>query len=252
MAGLSGTARRAGHGSLVFYAVCRAIVVGCSYLFFPGRTEGRERLPAGGAFVVAPAHRSYVDWLIVARVSRRRLCYIVKGEVWRSRLSGALLEALGAFPVRRDAPDREALHRALAVLDRGEPLVVFPEGTRGSGPVIGELREGAAYLAIRAGVPVVPVGLAGTEAVMARGTKLPRPGRVRVVIGAPIAPPVAPVGERLGRNATHAFSEAIRAGIQDTFDDATRRLASSPAPGRSPRPASDAATTGASDAGAGG
>ena len=70
---------------------------------------GAEHLPAEGPFIVAPVHRSYVDWLIVARITRRRLRYIVKEEVWKSKLVGRLLEMLGAFPVNRSGADREAL-----------------------------------------------------------------------------------------------------------------------------------------------
>ena len=81
-------------------------------------------------------HRSYVDWLIVARITKRRLRYIVKEEVWKSKLAGRMLEVLGAFPVNRSGADREALERCQSVLAGGEPLVMFPEGTRRSGPEV--------------------------------------------------------------------------------------------------------------------
>ena len=83
--------------------------------YFPGTVKGRENLPVGGAYIVAPVHRSYVDWLIVARITRRqRLRYIVKEEVWKSKLIGRLLLACGAFPVNRSGADREALQRCHA------------------------------------------------------------------------------------------------------------------------------------------
>ena len=96
-------------GDLIVYRVCRSIAVGASRLYFPGTVKGRENLPVGGAYIVAPVHRSYVDWLIVARITRRqRLRYIVKEEVWKSRLIGRLLLACGAFPVNRSG--RTARH----------------------------------------------------------------------------------------------------------------------------------------------
>lgn len=194
---------------------------------------GAEHLPVTGPYILAPVHRSNVDWLVVARVTRRRLRYLVKGEVWRVRSVGRLLELLGTFPVHRGAADREALSRSLEVLAAGEPLVVFPEGTRGSGPVVGELRDGAAYLALRAGVPVVPVGMSGLERSMPRGARFPRPVRVRIVVGPPLQPVAAPARNegraRVSRQATHDFSEKVRAAVQEAFDAAEGR-SSGPGP----------------------
>ena len=133
MSGLEPPVSRS-RAELALYRICRFIAVGLSRLYFPGPVAGRENLPAGGAFIVAPVHRSYVDWLIVARITRRRLRYIVKEEVWKSKATGRLLEMLGAFPVNRSGADREALERCRSVLAGGEPLVMFPEGTRGLWP----------------------------------------------------------------------------------------------------------------------
>src|SRR5580704_13798910 len=97
---------------VALYRVCRLITVGLSRALFPGRVSGRENLPATGAYILAPVHRSYLDWLIVARVtSRPRLRYIAKAEIWKAKPVGRLLEALGAFPVNRSGADRDALER---------------------------------------------------------------------------------------------------------------------------------------------
>jgi len=210
---------------LAFYAVCRAIAVGASRIWYPGPVVGRDRLPRSGPYVLAPVHRSNVDWLVVARVTKRRLRYIVKGEVWTVKSIGRLLELLGTFPVRRGTADREALARAEEVLVAGEPLVIFPEGTRGSGPVVGELRAGAAYLALRAGVPVVPVGVSGLERSMPRGARFPRPVWVRVVVGTPIFPGEQVIVDtrgrrRVSRAAIDEMTAAVQEGIQRAFDEA--------------------------------
>ena len=226
----------------LLYAVVRNIAVGLARLYFPGRVIGAENIPATGAFLVAPVHRSYVDWLIVARVSRRRLRYIVKEEVWKSKVAGRLLDALGAFPVNRSGADREALERCCAVLQAGDPLVMFPEGTRRSGQKVEDLRDGVAYLSIRTGVPVVPVGVGGTERAMPRGSRLPRPSRVCIVVGAPVIPPATAAGgsprsaregavagssrrsPRVARSATSAVSEQLRESLQEAFDKAEASL----------------------------
>jgi 1-acyl-sn-glycerol-3-phosphate acyltransferase len=241
---------------LLEYKAARALAVGVSRLYLPGLVTGRENLPPTGGYLIAPVHRSYVDWLIVGRVTgKRRMRYIAKAEIWNSKLVGRILEALGVFPVNRSGADREALERCRQVLAGGEPLVMFPEGTRRSGPVVSDVREGVAYLALRAGVPVVPVGIGGSEQAMPRGSSIPRPRRVEVVIGKPIWPSTANMGlpggagpaavkgddaeagtassdvaatgsrksGRVSRRATKEFSEELAAGMQGVFDEAQRR-----------------------------
>jgi 1-acyl-sn-glycerol-3-phosphate acyltransferase len=232
---------------MFIYRLCRFIAVGASRLYFPGTVKGRENLPAKGAYIVAPVHRSYVDWLLVARITgRRRLRFIVKEEVWKSKLFGGIIEACGGFPVNRSGADREALKRCQAVLAGGEPLVMFPEGTRRSGAQVQELKDGVAYLSLRAGVAVVPVGIGGAERAMPRGSSFPRPRRVNVVIGPPVPPPeLAPATEaqaspeaseaaeadeaargrgRIGRAAVTEQSARVRGAIQAAFDAAEASL----------------------------
>ena len=220
---------------VVVYHLVRFIAVGLSRLYFPGTVKGRQNLPAEGPCIVAPVHRSYVDWLITARITRhRRLRFIVKEEVWKSKLIGRILEACGAFPVNRSGADREALERCRAVLDAGEVLVMFPEGTRRSGPVVKDLKDGVAYLSLRTGAPVVPVGIGGSERAMPRGSSFPRPRRVNVVIGPPV-PAVVPIpgaaapvgGERRTRVSRASITEQsllIQEAMQQAFDAAEASL----------------------------
>lgn len=226
-------ARPPTRGELAFYRACRLVAVGLSKAMWPGRVLGAEKLPASGPYILAPVHRSYVDWLIVARLTKRRLRYMVKAEVWKSKAVGRLIEALGAFPVHRSGADREALERGRAVLSGGEPLVMFPEGTRRSGAEVAELREGVAYLALRAGVPIVPVGIGGSEQAMPRGSALPRPRRVDLVVGEPIATDRwRGEGRRVSRRAMAELSDELRAAIQASFEAAGSSLATTAMNGR--------------------
>lgn len=208
---------------LIFYRFARFLLV----TVFCGawlRTtyEGRENVPASGAYVVAPVHRSNLDTLIVGGLSGRRLRFMGKDSLWKTRFFGAIFSALGAFPVHRGSADREALRRSLEVLKGGEPLVVFPEGTRQSGPVVQPLFEGAAYLAARAGVPIIPVGIGGSEAAMPKGSKMIHPVKVHVVVGRPIPPPDAP-GRRVPRAAIHDLTTRLHGELQELFDAASAR-----------------------------
>ncbi|MGD0895184.1 MAG: (d)CMP kinase [Acidimicrobiales bacterium] len=207
-----------------FYAVCRGIAVGAGRLVLLGPIVGAENLPRSGPFLIAPLHRSDIDFLIVARITRRRLRFIAKSGIFVNRPFNWLIETLGAFPVNRSATDREAFNRCLEVLNAGEPLVIFPEGTRNAGPTIGPTREGAAYLALRAGVPLVPVGIAGTDRTMPRGRRIPRPARVACVVGKPIMTGAehhaADDRPRVPRSAVHALTEELRGAIQALSDEA--------------------------------
>lgn len=212
-----------GRASLIAYRVIGFVVTTFIRLYTRMRIEGREHIPATGAFVLAPVHRSYVDTPIAACVTSRRLRFMGKDSVWKSRPAGWLASALGSFPVTRGTADREALKRAIAVLDAGEPLVLFPEGERKSGPVVQPLFDGAVYVAAKAGVPIVPVGIGGSERVMPKGARFIFPRKVHVIVGAPIAAPETATG-RLSRVALREHTALLHAELQRLYDEAQRRV----------------------------
>ncbi len=184
-----------------------------------------ERLPTSGPYVLAPSHRSALDFLFAGCVTGRPLRFMIKEEVWRYPRVGRFVEWFGAFPVSRGAPDRTALRLAQEALAAGDPLVVFPEGTRRDGPAVIDLHEGAAFLALRAGVPIVPVGIGGSTRVLVRGERLPHLfRRVEVVVGEPIF--VGPSGGSVRRQRVTELTEQLRVGLQATFDEAERRVRS--------------------------
>jgi len=196
----------AGHGlaSRVAYAIARAAVAGFTRLLTRLTVEGRHHIPATGAFVLAPVHRTNMDTPIASCLTRRRLRFMGKDSLWKYRPAAWVFSTLGGFPVSRGTADREALQRCIRVLEAGEPLVLFPEGERKSGPIVQPLFDGAAYVALKAGVPIVPVGIGGSEAVMPKGARMIRPSKVHVIIGAPILPPPSVIGARVPRAAIQA------------------------------------------------
>ncbi len=206
-------------GQLLFYGFVRSLLAGFCRLYWRQTTEGTENLP-DGPFVLAPVHRSNIDTPVVCSLTRRRMRFMGKETVWKYRVPGWVLDALGGFPVHRSHADREALRRCLEVLKGGEPLVLFPEGTRQAGPIVQPLFEGAAYLASRTGVPVVPVGIGGSAQAMPKGSKMLRPVKVHVVVGEPLhADAVGPSG-RASRKAVHQLTERLREELQRLFDEA--------------------------------
>lgn len=213
--------------SRALYAFVRACVVGFCRAFWRLRVTGREHVPKRGPFVLAPgAHRSNIDTLVSAAVTRRRLRFMGKDSLWKYGWSAWALTSLGGFPVQRDGADREAMRITLEVLEAGEPVVMFPEGTRLEGPTIDaeDMHDGPAYVAARAGVPIVPVGIGGGAGAMPVGSKGIRPVKMALVIGEPIPPPPASQRGRVSRQAVRAQTEHLRQVLQDLFDEAQTRV----------------------------
>jgi 1-acyl-sn-glycerol-3-phosphate acyltransferase len=194
--------------------------------------RGTDKVPRSGAFIVAPIHRSNLDTPVVAAITRRRLRYMGKESLWKSRFGAWFLTAAGGFPVERGTADRAALRACIEVLERGEPLVMFPEGTRQTGPEVQPFFDGPAYVACRTQVPIVPVGIGGTERAMPKGRKLPSPVKMTLVVGEPIVPPPPEAGkERISRRAVKELTEQLSVTIQRLFDEA-QELAGDPNPPR--------------------
>ena len=205
---------------MILYRVVWLFLLALNKGFWRLKIVGKENLPATGPFVLAPVHRSFIDFALTSGITRRRMRYMGKDSLWKVGLFGKFISALGAYPVHRGGADREALKRTVEVLQGGEPVVIFPEGTRQSGPKVEHLFEGAAYVASKVGVPVVPVGIGGSEQALRKGKKLPRPVKVTIVVGEPIAPPSPSEGGRTSRRAVHELTVQLRDEIQELFDEA--------------------------------
>jgi len=194
---------------------------------------GLENLPRHGAYIVSPIHRSNLDSLVISAITRRRMRYMGKESLWSTRPTGWFFSAMGGFPVQRGSADREALRAALTVVSRGEPLVMFPEGTRQSGPILTDYFDGPAYVSCRSGVPIIPIGLGGTEAAMTKGSKMIRPVRITIVVGEALHPAATIDGGRVPRRAIKEQSACLGTALQELFDEAQLR-AGRPNPTRWP------------------
>lgn len=209
------------------YGAIWYLLMGFAKVAFRVRVEGTEHIPTDRPFILAPVHRSNLDFLLVlgCATARRRMRYLAKDTLWKGPL-GALWDALGAIPVHRGSPDREALRACVGVLERGEPLVMFPEGTRQTGPVVQPLFDGPSYVQRRTGAPILPVGIGGSEAAMPKHAKFIRPHKVVVIVGAPLEAPEAAANGRVPRGAVREQSERLHGVLQDLFDEAQRRAGS--------------------------
>ena len=201
----------------------RALIRIFLHRYFRLVVVGAERLDLPGPVILAPTHRSNLDSLLVSTVGDRRARALSKESLFSNRFFAWYITCLGAFPVVRGTADRDAMRAARSLLDDGEQLLVFPEGTRQVGGEIGELFDGTAYLAAKSHAVVVPVGVAGTEEAMPPGARFPRRRKVAIVVGEPIAPP-GEGGRRARRSELAAHTEALGEALQESLNEAQRRV----------------------------
>ena len=152
---------------------------------------GLDRLPVDGPAILCPNHISFFDSALLGLTLHRNVSFIGKAEYMDSWKTKRLFPALGMIPIDRSGGDKStaALEAATRVLEDGELLCVYPEGTRSRTGHLHKGRTGAARLATRVGCPIVPVGITGTDAIQPPGARFPRPkGSCSVHIGRPVYP----------------------------------------------------------------
>ena len=205
----------------------RTLVAIVAKIWFRAEVHGRENLPTTGAFILSPVHRSNLDTPLLPIIRRAPIRFMGKDSLWEASRFGAwFLTSLGGFPVDRDGADRGALRLAETILERGETLVMFPEGTRRSGPVILEenMFDGASFLAGRLQIPIVPVGIGGSERAMPIGKKVVYPRKIVFIIGEPIGPPERNANGRVSRRSVREHTDLLRQRLQVLFDDAMEMI----------------------------
>ncbi len=183
------------------------------------RSENASVLELPGPTILAPVHRSHLDSILIATLTSRRIRALGKESLFTTPGVGYVCAALGAIPVRRGAADKDAMKAALGLLKDGESMIVFPEGGRQYGNEIGQLFDGAAWLASRTGARVVPIGIAGTEAALPQGSKRLHRSTVAIVVADPMEL-VGNEGRRPDRQQLQAFTEQLRVELQKAQDRA--------------------------------
>jgi 1-acyl-sn-glycerol-3-phosphate acyltransferase len=179
-------ARRHGVNRAVYWIV-RAVLQPAMRVWFRLERHGRENVPRRGPVILAANHRSFLDPFVIGVCLRRPMYFVAKQELFEKRWQAWLLNALGAFPVRRGESDEEAVATSKAILARGDAVVIFPEGTRIRSGSLGRPKRGVGRLALETGAPVVPVAVAGSE--HTRRGWIIRPAKVKVRCGRPLTFP---------------------------------------------------------------
>jgi glycerol-3-phosphate dehydrogenase (NAD(P)+) len=177
--------RRRGVNPFVYWPV-RLVIKNFILAYFRLRRLGREHIPAGGV-ILAANHRSFLDPFAVGCCLPRPVYFVAKQELFKNPMLGWILNCMGAFPIRRGESDEESMETAQQLLDRGDAVVIFPEGTRIPAGSLGKPKRGVGRLALESGAPVVPIAVTGSE--RARDGWKIKPVKVHLRCGPPLTFP---------------------------------------------------------------
>lgn len=155
-------------------------------IFYRFKVEARQNISSQGPLILVSNHLSYLDPIVLGLVCKRKIYFMAKEELFKIPLFRLLIKVLYAFPVKRGKFDRKALEKVLKFLSQGKIVGLFPEGTRHREGKLGPFNPGVAMLALKSGVPIIPVVISGTDKVYPQGSILPRFPRIAVKVGSPI------------------------------------------------------------------
>lgn len=203
----------AAFGANLWYLFWKTVVWVVGKLAFRLRIEGRANEPDHGPFIVAANHASALDPPLVGTSLHHRASYMAKRELLEVPILGPLLHSIGVFPVRRGEADHKAIRTSLDVLASGGVLVMFPEGTRSSDGRLRTPEPGAALIALRTGMTVLPVAVIGSHHILPKGTRWPRFQRIIIRMGRPLTVPR--INGRLDRQALEEWGERIIDAIEE-------------------------------------
>lgn len=175
---------------------------------FRWKVEGEENIPTHGGAIIAPNHISLWDPPLMGAALSRRIHFMAKEELFSYPVFSWIITQLKAFPVKRGAADRNAIRTAVTLLEQGELVGLFPEGTRGKNGVLGPAEPGVLMIAVKANVPIIPVAIIGTDKV--GRFPIPFPSFI-VRFGKPLTvPPV-----KLSREETEVQGRRVMAEIAE-------------------------------------
>jgi len=199
----------------MFYIISRFVLFIVLKLFFFFKVTGREFIPKSGGCIIASNHLSYLDPVVLSVASTRILNFMAKEDLFRGNwFFKKLITVLNAFPIQRGKNDLKAIRLAIDKLKAGDALIIFPEGTRSATGDLKQGESGVSMLAAKAGVPVIPVLIVGTERAMPIKSKnffLFTP--IQVHFAAPLEFKAGPQGAKV-KDAYQKFSDELIESIK--------------------------------------
>ena len=195
-----------------FYEFSVAVIRFLLRLLTRWRVNGKENMAGQGSMLVVANHINLIDPILIGVSFDRKIAFMAKEELFRSRFLSRLLRSYNVFPVYRGKLDRGAIRQAKQALASGWPLLMFPEGMRSKNARLQSALSGPALIASRSGAPIIPVGVAGTEKIKGAAWLFRRPELI-VNIGRPFNLP--PVDGRLSKEKLAELTDSIMLRIAE-------------------------------------
>lgn len=165
----------------MLFNIAKVLVKAYLHIMYGLKVEGRENIDKNETYIIASNHRSLTDPPIVGVSAKGKVCFMAKAELFKNKLFGGLIRALGAFPVSRGKGDMTVITTAVENLNSGKSLIIFPEGTRSKDGKVGRGHSGAALIAAKTGKRIIPAGIVYDG-------KLKFRKKIKLVFGKPIDP----------------------------------------------------------------
>jgi len=162
----------------MLYEILKPLAIFLFKIFFKIEVKGKEKIPKKGRFILASNHTSVLDPIVLGVACPRRLYFLAKEELFKNELFSLLIKTLGAIPLKRESSDLKAIKKALSLLNDEKPVVIFPQGTRGS---FNEVKKGVGFLAKKSNSLVVVSKIMGTDKILPKGEKRLRLGKIKVI-----------------------------------------------------------------------
>ena len=175
----------------LYYLLKWSVVSPLLHTYFRVKIYGAENVPQSGGVIAVSNHASYFDPPILSNCVRRPVAFMAKEELFRVPVFKQAIQLYGAYPVKRSQGDRAALRAALQAIESGWVAAVFLQGTRSADARITAPKLGAAWIAAKSQVPLLPISLWGTEKILVKSSSFPQPVPLTVRIGKAIAPPAS-------------------------------------------------------------
>jgi 1-acyl-sn-glycerol-3-phosphate acyltransferase len=200
--------RKMQEDNTMVYAATRALIRFLFWIFTELEVDGLEHVPEAGPVLLVSNHVNLMDPIVPIGVLKRRVSFMAKEQIFQWPIMGPWFKALDLVPVARGSiASRRAIQRAEELLARGWIVGVYPEGTRSRQPGMGPAHHGAALLAMRTGVPILPVAITGTHMVLQEGKSFPRRNPVAVRSGETFSVPQH--SGKMDRRAMEELTERI-------------------------------------------
>ncbi len=167
----------------LWYSLVRFIVMVIGHVFWRLRFEGCENIPKEGAFLLLSNHQSFLDPVLCAVASKRRLTFVARDSLFEVKVLGPIMKSLNAIALRRGESDIVAMKAVVARLKEGNAVCLYPEGTRTVDGKIAKIKPGFGLLTRRGNAGVVPMVIDGMYELWPKGQKYPKRGEVNVMVG---------------------------------------------------------------------